>query len=178
LLILFNILLFGFVLKKKKKNSLKEDRDKSSSGADAESEAASLRFEIGKLEQALQESAEEALKYKQRLAKLEHKARRMTDVRIFLFPFSFFSSRTDFFPPHFQFASENRSHQEQNVSAFSERITRLSAENTQKDVAIAELSQALETKEDSLAKAYQQAHSANASLSAIQQEKTDLEMEV
>jgi len=42
-----------------------------------------LRFEMGKLEQALQESAEEALKYKQRLAKLEHKARRMTDVRFF-----------------------------------------------------------------------------------------------
>ena len=80
------------------KKSLKEDRDKSSSGADAESEAASLRFEIGKLEQALQESAEEALKYKKRLAKLEHQARRMTDVRAFclLFRFLFFFiSRTE-----------------------------------------------------------------------------------
>jgi len=51
------------------------------SGQTDSAEAAELRFDIGRLEQALKTSEEETLKHKQKVAKLEQKARRMTDVR-------------------------------------------------------------------------------------------------
>jgi len=64
------------------------------------------------------------------------------------------------------------------VSAFVERVNRLSAENSQKEATIADLTKTLEGKEELFSKIHAQAQSSATLLSSLEQVKTDLELEL